>query len=169
MHVGLADLHKPDAHDEGTARRSAVANHLAMALLLNKEGGVRDPLLALFLDGLLQQPLGPLAKDRRQRVVGLGRRVLARSWKRKRFAGSFMHRGVLLRVRGPRLMQQPQGTPPYSLLHPHDSVIYALLAAVVAPTHEADGSTVQTPLYPDWHWVDLPMAKSSSSVLRRSV
>jgi ARG and Rhodanese-Phosphatase-superfamily-associated Protein domain len=65
-------------------------DHLAAALIILDVSVRLDPLAHLRLHRLGQQPLGAVAKNRRQDVLR------ARGWKRDRTRGNFLHRGVPL-------------------------------------------------------------------------
>jgi hypothetical protein len=92
MHPWLLKGNLTQAGDDLPLRHEAIANYLATAA--SQELRMRfNPLSDFLLNGLGKQPLGSLAKDARQNIVG-------RDWQADRGCVNFLHGGVLLVKKG---------------------------------------------------------------------
>ena len=96
VHPRLDHLDGPDAGDDPPRRQTAVADDLAMTLLIGKLGMLLNPAGDLVLDRLAEQRLGPAAKDLTEHLAGTSRIDVSRDWTRNCLAVRVLHGGVLL-------------------------------------------------------------------------
>ena len=115
---GLLDLDVAQAGLDGPLGEMAVADDLASPGLVLEVGVGVDPGGDLGLDGLGQQPPGPVPEEVGQDVLGAGR------WPGDRQGSRLIHGGVLLGHFGRLVVLRfTKGTPPKSNRHPQLPVI----------------------------------------------
>ena len=115
---GLLDVEIPDPGPDGPLGEVAVADDLASPGGIFDMGMVVDPGGDLGLDGLGQEPPGPVPEEIGRGVLGAGR------WPGDRQGGRLLHGGVLLDHFGRMVVLRfAKGTPPKSNRHPQLPVI----------------------------------------------
>ncbi len=116
--LGCLTSEVPEAGLDGPLGEMAVADDLASPGLVLEMGMGLDPQGDLGLDGLGQEPPGPVSEEVGQGVLGGGH------WPGDRQGSRLFHGGVLLDHFGRLVVLRfTKGTPPKSNRHPQLSVI----------------------------------------------